>query len=105
MIKGLRGATIWSEDLNNLLPFYRDVLGFKVGLQIDGFAVLHIRQHEPRHHVEQGHLQQDRAELHEGPAGVVRQAKTRPPGLGRHDQQQGRPDERRGVEAHAAARQ
>ena len=40
MIKGLRGATIWSEDLNNLLPFYRDVLGFKVGLQIDGFAVL-----------------------------------------------------------------
>jgi predicted enzyme related to lactoylglutathione lyase len=40
MIKGLRGATIWSEDLNNLLPFYRDVLGLKVGLQIDGFAVL-----------------------------------------------------------------
>src|ERR687892_365434 len=40
MIRGLRGATIWSEDLNNLLPFYRDLLGFKVGLQIDGFAVL-----------------------------------------------------------------
>jgi predicted enzyme related to lactoylglutathione lyase len=40
MIKGLRGATIWSEDLNNLLPFYRDVLGLKVGLQIEGFAVL-----------------------------------------------------------------
>ena len=40
MITGLRGATIWSEDLNNLLPFYRDQLGFKVGLQIDGFAVL-----------------------------------------------------------------
>jgi len=40
MIKGLRGATIWSEDLNNLLPFYRDVLGLEVGLQIDGFAVL-----------------------------------------------------------------
>ena len=40
MITGLRGATIWSEDLNNLLPFYRDLLGFKVGLQIDGFAVL-----------------------------------------------------------------
>ena len=40
MIKGLRGATIWSENLNNLLPFYRDVLGLKVGLQIEGFAVL-----------------------------------------------------------------
>jgi hypothetical protein len=24
MIMGLRGAPIWSEDLNNLLPFYRD---------------------------------------------------------------------------------
>lgn len=33
MITGLRGATIWSEDVNNLLPFYRDLLGFKVGLQ------------------------------------------------------------------------
>ena len=40
MIKGLRGATIWSEDLNNLLPFYRDVLGLPVGMQIPGFAVL-----------------------------------------------------------------
>ena len=40
MIKELRGATIWSEDVNNLLPFYRDVLGLKVGLQIDGFVVL-----------------------------------------------------------------
>ena len=36
MIKGLRGATIWSEDLNNRLPFYRDVLG----LQTPAFAVL-----------------------------------------------------------------
>lgn len=40
MIKGLRGATIWSENLNNLLPFYRDVLGFKVGVQSEGFVVL-----------------------------------------------------------------
>jgi predicted enzyme related to lactoylglutathione lyase len=40
MINGLRGATIWSEDLNNLLPFYRDLLGLKVGLQIEGFVVL-----------------------------------------------------------------
>jgi predicted enzyme related to lactoylglutathione lyase len=40
MINGLRGATIWSENLNNLLPFYRDLLGFKVALQMDGFVVL-----------------------------------------------------------------
>ena len=30
MIKQFAGATIWSENLNNLLPFYRDVLGVKV---------------------------------------------------------------------------
>jgi predicted enzyme related to lactoylglutathione lyase len=40
MIKGLRGATIWSEDLNNLLPFYRDRLGLPVAIQTPGFVVL-----------------------------------------------------------------
>ena len=40
MIKGLRGATIWSEDLGNLLPFYRDVLGLRVAVQTPGFVVL-----------------------------------------------------------------
>lgn len=40
MIKGLAGATIWSEDLNKLLPFYRDVLGLPVGVQTPGFVVL-----------------------------------------------------------------
>jgi catechol 2,3-dioxygenase-like lactoylglutathione lyase family enzyme len=41
MIKGLRGASIWSEDLKKtLLPFYRDVLGLKVGLETPGFVVL-----------------------------------------------------------------
>ena len=39
MIKGLSGATIWSEDLANLLSFYRDVLGLPVGIQIPGFVV------------------------------------------------------------------
>ena len=34
MIKGLRGASIWSEDLDNLLPFYRDLLGLPVAIQI-----------------------------------------------------------------------
>jgi predicted enzyme related to lactoylglutathione lyase len=44
MIKGLRGATIWSENLNNLLPFYRDVLGLTVGAQTPGFVVLSGRE-------------------------------------------------------------
>jgi predicted enzyme related to lactoylglutathione lyase len=40
MIKGLAGATIWSEDLKNLLPFYRDVLGLPVRIDTPGFVVL-----------------------------------------------------------------
>jgi predicted enzyme related to lactoylglutathione lyase len=41
MIKGLSGATIWSEDLNKqLLPFYRDVLGLPVGHESPAFVVL-----------------------------------------------------------------
>jgi catechol 2,3-dioxygenase-like lactoylglutathione lyase family enzyme len=40
LIKGLSGATIWSEDLSNLLPFYRDVLGLPVGIQAPGFVLL-----------------------------------------------------------------
>ena len=39
MITGLRGATIWSEDLNRLLSFYRDVLGLTVGIETPGFVV------------------------------------------------------------------
>ncbi len=39
MIKGLRMATIWSEDLTKkLLPFYRDTLGLKVGIEAEGFV-------------------------------------------------------------------
>jgi catechol 2,3-dioxygenase-like lactoylglutathione lyase family enzyme len=40
MITGLRGTSIWSEDLNNLLPFYRDVLGLEVTTETPGFVVL-----------------------------------------------------------------
>jgi catechol 2,3-dioxygenase-like lactoylglutathione lyase family enzyme len=40
MITGLRGASIWSEDVKNLLPFYRDVLGLEVGFERPGFVVL-----------------------------------------------------------------
>ena len=39
MISELRFASIWSEDLNNLLPFYRDVLGLKVGMESPGFVI------------------------------------------------------------------
>ncbi len=40
MIKRLRVSSIWSEDLNNLLPFYRDVLGLPPGLATPGFVLL-----------------------------------------------------------------
>ena len=40
MVTGFRGATIWSEDLKGLLPFYRDVLGFAVAVDTPGFVVL-----------------------------------------------------------------
>lgn len=40
MIKKFAGVSIWSEDLNNLLPFYRDVLGLKVMDESPGFVVL-----------------------------------------------------------------
>ena len=40
MITQLSGATIWSADLNHLLPFYRDVLGLPVVRQGPGFVVL-----------------------------------------------------------------
>lgn len=40
MIKGLSGATIWSEDHSKLLAFYRDVLGLKVAQEVPGFALL-----------------------------------------------------------------
>jgi len=39
MIKGPSGATIWSENVNNLLPFYRDILGLNVRLETPEFVV------------------------------------------------------------------
>ncbi|MGH2542483.1 MAG: VOC family protein [Ardenticatenaceae bacterium] len=38
MIKEFTGASLWSEDINNLLPFYRDVLGLKVTMESPGYA-------------------------------------------------------------------
>ena len=40
MIKGLRGATISSQELNNLLTIYSDELGQPVLIQLPGFVVL-----------------------------------------------------------------
>ena len=43
MITALGGVSIWSSDLNNLLPFYRDVVGLPVqmdGSDGSGFALL-----------------------------------------------------------------
>lgn len=40
MITQFAGASIWSEDLNNLLPFYRDVLGLKVNMESPTYVVL-----------------------------------------------------------------
>jgi len=39
MIKGLAGSSIWSADLNNLLPFYRDTLGLKTSMESPGFVL------------------------------------------------------------------
>ena len=39
MIKGFAGASIWSEDLNKLLPFYRDTLGLNASIETPGFVV------------------------------------------------------------------
>ncbi len=38
MLKRLTSATIWSRDLNSLLPFYRDTLGLKVEMQSERFV-------------------------------------------------------------------
>jgi predicted enzyme related to lactoylglutathione lyase len=41
MIKGLKSASMWSEDLSRkLLPFYRDTVGLPVALEVPGFVVL-----------------------------------------------------------------
>ena len=40
MITQFAGASIWSEDVNNLLPFYRDVLGIKVAMESPEYVML-----------------------------------------------------------------
>jgi predicted enzyme related to lactoylglutathione lyase len=38
MVTGFGGVSLWSEDLNKLLPFYRDTLGLKAGMESPGFV-------------------------------------------------------------------
>jgi predicted enzyme related to lactoylglutathione lyase len=40
MITQFSGTSLWSEDLNNLLPFYRDVLGLKVAMESPDFVLI-----------------------------------------------------------------
>ncbi len=40
MIKGFDGVTVWGSDLNRLLPFYRDIIGFPVAMESPGFVIL-----------------------------------------------------------------
>lgn len=40
MITKFDGVSLWSSDLQNLLPFYRDILGFEVVLESPGFVIL-----------------------------------------------------------------
>jgi predicted enzyme related to lactoylglutathione lyase len=39
MVTELGGSTIWSSDLKNSLPFYRDIVGLPVAIETDGFVV------------------------------------------------------------------
>ncbi len=39
MIKQFSNVSVWSNDLNNLLPFYRDVLGLKTSMESERFVV------------------------------------------------------------------
>lgn len=39
MLSGLHSVLIWSEDVQRLLPFYRDVLGLRPLVETDQFAV------------------------------------------------------------------
>ncbi len=46
MLKRLANVTIWSHDLTNLLPFYRDTLGLKVAMQGERFVAFGEREDE-----------------------------------------------------------
>ena len=39
MLAGIHSVLIWTQDLQRLLPFYRDVLGLKPQMENEGFVV------------------------------------------------------------------
>lgn len=39
MVTGIHSVLIWTDDVNRLLPFYRDVLGLHPEMESDGFVV------------------------------------------------------------------
>lgn len=39
MLAGIHSVLIWTEDVNHLLPFYRDVLGLRPEMESDGFVI------------------------------------------------------------------
>ncbi len=39
MIGDLNGSIIWTEDVDRLVPFYRDTLGQKMTMESDGFVM------------------------------------------------------------------
>jgi predicted enzyme related to lactoylglutathione lyase len=47
MSKRFSNMTRWSQDLNNLLPFYRDTLGLKVAMQGERFVVFGENEEGP----------------------------------------------------------
>lgn len=47
MLKRFSNVTVWSQDLNNLLPFYRDTLGLKVAMQDERFVAFGESEDEP----------------------------------------------------------
>ncbi len=40
MIKRFDGVTLWSSDLNAILPFYRDLIGLPVAMETPEFVIL-----------------------------------------------------------------
>jgi predicted enzyme related to lactoylglutathione lyase len=45
MITRFDGVTVWSSDLQNLLPFYRDVMGLPVAMESPRFVILGDFEH------------------------------------------------------------
>ena len=39
MITGVHSVLIWTEELQRLVPFYRDVLGLKPEMESEGFVI------------------------------------------------------------------